>query len=61
MLPNYAGALKKSSNNEVSDCVKKPFDETLQDSRFIESNERNNFMNKDNTNLTRILKLQSIN
>ena len=49
MLPNYAVALKKSSNNEVFDCVKKPFDETLQDSRFIESNERNNFMNKDNT------------
>ena len=49
MLPNYAGALKKSSNNEVFDCAKKPFDETLQDSRFIESNERNNFMNKDNT------------
>ena len=27
----------------------KPFNETLQDSGFIESNERNNFINKDNT------------
>ena len=41
--------LKKSSNNEVSECVKKSFDEALQDSGFIESNERNNFMNKNNT------------
>ena len=54
MLPNYAVALeklalKKSSNNEVFECVKKSFDETLQDSGFIESNERNNFMNKDST------------
>ena len=54
MLPNYAVALEKlalknSSNNKVSECVKKPFDETLQDPGFIESNERNNFMNKDNT------------
>ena len=54
MLPNYAVALEKldlkeSSNNGVFECVKKPFDETLQDSRFIESNERNNFMSKDNT------------
>ena len=53
MLPNYTVALeklasKKSSNNEVFKCVKKPFDETLQDSGFMESNERNNFMNKDN-------------
>ena len=31
------------------ECVKKPFVETLQDSGFIESDERNNFMNKDNT------------
>ena len=54
MLPNYAvalekPALKKSSNNKVFECVKNPFNETLQDSGFIESNERNNFMNKDNT------------
>ena len=42
-------ALKKSSNNEGQECVKKSFDEALQDSGFIESNERNNFMNKDNT------------
>ena len=54
MLPNYAVALEKlawknSFNNEVFECVKKPLDETLQDSRFIESHERNNFMNKDNT------------
>ena len=42
-------ALKNSSNNKVFECVKKPFDETLQDSGFIEWNERNSFMNKDNT------------
>ena len=42
-------ALKKSSNNEVSECVKKSFDEALEDSGFIEPNERNNFTNKDNT------------
>ena len=41
--------MKKSSNNEVFECVKKSFDEALQDSGFIESNERNNFMNKDKT------------
>ena len=54
MLPNYAVALenlalKMSSNNEVFEYVKKLFDETLQDSGFKESNERNNFMNKVNT------------
>ena len=54
VLPNYAVALekltlKKSSNNEVFECVKKSFDEALQDAGFVESNERNNFMNKDNT------------
>ena len=42
-------ALKKSSNNEVFECIKKSFDEALQDSGFIESNERNSFMNKDKT------------
>ena len=43
VLPNYAVALekltlKKSSNNEVFECVKKSFDEALQDAGFVESN-----------------------
>ena len=42
-------ALKKSSNNKVFECVKKSFDDALQDSGFTESNERNNFMDKDKT------------
>ena len=51
---NYAVALEKlalknSSNNEVFECIKKSFDEALQDLGFIESNERKNFMNKDKT------------
>ena len=41
--------LKKSSNSKVFECVKESFDEALQDSGFIESNERISFMNKDNS------------
>ena len=49
---NYAMALEKlvlNVSKNVFECVKKSFDEALQDSGFIESNERNNFMNKDKT------------
>ena len=42
MLLNYAVALEKLALKKSS------FDETLQDSGFTESNQRNNFMNKDN-------------
>ena len=41
-------ALKKSSNNEVYEHIKKSFDEELAKKEFIEINEENNFKDKGN-------------
>ena len=41
-------ALKKSSNNEVYEHIKKRFDEELAKKEFIEINEENNFKDKGN-------------
>ena len=40
-------ALKKLSNNEVYDNIKKRFDEELSRNKFIENNEKNNFKDKE--------------
>ena len=39
-------ALKKSSNNEVYEHIKKSFDEELAKKEFIEINKKNNFKDK---------------
>ena len=39
-------ALKKSSNNELYEHIKKSFDEQLSKKEFIELNEKNNFLEK---------------
>ena len=41
-------ALKKSSNNEVYEHIKKSFDEELAKKEFIEINKENNFKDKGN-------------
>ena len=39
-------ALKKSSNDELYEHIKKNFDEALEKKEFIEINEKNNFKDK---------------
>ena len=51
-------ALKRSSNNEVFECVKKTFNDVLQNSGFKKQNDRYNFIRTILSNCTRILKLQ---
>ena len=51
-------ALKRSSNNEVFECVKKTFNGVLQNSGFKKQNDRYNFIRAILSNCGRILKLQ---
>ena len=59
-------ALKKSSNNEVYEHIKKSFDEELAKKEFIEINEKSNVKDKGkvkdykklDTSITRLRKLQ---